>query len=334
MSKKPRIVCFGEVMLRMTAPDHEAMLQSPRFDATVGGAEANVAVALSHFGDDGSLVTVLPDNALGHAVLGEVRRHGVDTSHVRFAKGRLGLYFVTRGAGVRASDVLYDRARSVFADAKSDLIDWNAALAGSDRLHLSGVTPATGPNGAAAAERAAKEAARLGVRLSFDGNFRATLWSQWDGDAPGILGRILANADIAFIDERDLALILKRSFSDRSEAFDAAFAAFPRLERIACTTRAVSPAGAMTLAASLHTRTTATHAAPILLGDVVDRIGSGDAFVAGLLHALSRDFNDQRAVDFALAAAAWKHSVPGDFLAVTEAVLLQFLSDGVRDVRR
>ncbi len=90
----------------------------------------------------------------------------------------------------------------------------------------------------------------------------------------------------------------------------------------------------MTLAASLHTRTTATHAVPILLGDVVDRIGSGDAFVAGLLHALSRDFNDQRSVDFALAAAAWKHSVPGDFLAVTEAVLLQFLSDGVRDVRR
>jgi 2-dehydro-3-deoxygluconokinase len=334
MSRKSRTVCFGEIMLRMTAPGHEMLLQSPKLEATVGGAEANVAVAMSHFGDDASFVTILPDNALGRAVLGEVRKHGVDTSGVHFAKGRLGLYFVTLGAGVRASDVLYDRVRSAFAEAKAELIDWSTVLTGADRLHLSGVTPATGPNGAAAAERAAMEAARLGVKLSFDGNFRATLWSQWDGDAPGILGRILAQADIAFIDERDLALILKRSFKDRLEAFEAAFAAFPRLERIACTARAVTPAGAMTLAASLHTRTHATHAAPILLGDVIDRIGSGDAFVAGLLHALTHQFDAQKAIDFALAAAAWKCSVPGDFLTVPEAALLQFLSDGVRDVRR
>jgi 2-dehydro-3-deoxygluconokinase len=329
-----RTVCFGEVMMRLTAPGHESLLQSPRLEATWGGAELNVAVALASFGGNASFVTVLPENVLGRAAFSEIRKYGVDASNVRFAKGRLGLYFVTAGAGIRATEVLYDRARSAFADAAPDLFDWQSVLAHADRLHLSGVTPAIGPGGSAAAERAAREAARLGVKLSFDGNFRATLWSQWDGDAPSILARILANADIAFVDERDIALVLKRSFQDRHDAFAAAFAALPQLERIACTTRAMSPSGAATLAASLYSRDAVVHGQPIHLGAVIDRIGSGDAFVAGVLHGLAHEFDAQKIVDFALSAAAWKHSVPGDFLAVSEAQLLQFLSDGVRDVRR
>src|SRR5262249_2289195 len=290
------------------------LLEAPSFDAAFGGAEANVAVSLAHLGTDAALVTILPENALGRAALSEIACHGVGIESVRLAPGRLGLYFVTQGAGVRASEVLYDRTRSTFAEAAPDTIDWSAALAGATRLHISGVTPAIGAKAAAASIRAANEASRLGVALSFDANYRATLWSQWDGDAPAVLHAILAHADIAFLEERDIALILNLQFraddenGRRLRAGGAAFERFPKLVIIACTTRRRLPGGGVELGASLYARETSTHAQPVALGDVVDRIGSGDAFAAGLLHGLGRGMAEAEALEFALAAAAYKHS--------------------------
>ena len=335
-----RVVCFGEVMLRLTAPRRGLLLQAPSFDATFGGAEANVAVSLAQLGTEAALVSILPDNALGQAALSRLAAHGVHTEAVQFVPGRLGTYYVTLGAGIRAAEVLYDRKNSSFAEAKPDAIDWEKVLAGATRLHISGVTPAIGANAASAAIRAAQEAERLGVRVSFDGNYRATLWSQWNGDAPAILGEILAHADIAFLEDRDIALILGSRFTGddekalRLKAARAAFERFPNLVTIAHTQRRRMSGGGTELGASLYTRADDFHAQPIALGEIVDRIGAGDAFAAALLHGLSRRMTEARALDFALAAAAYKHSLPGDFNLVSEAELVGFLRDGARDVRR
>ena len=191
-----RVVCFGELLLRFSAPGHELLLQTPRLDVHVGGAEANVAVGLARLGRPAAMISAVPDNALGQAALGELRRHGVDVAGVQTLPGRMGLYFLSAGAVTRPFEVLYDRAASAFALAQPDLIDWDAALAGASWLHLSGVTPALGARAAEAAIRAAEGAVRLGVPVSFDGNYRAKLWAAWEGDGPAILRRLMAAADL------------------------------------------------------------------------------------------------------------------------------------------
>src|ERR1700761_7761131 len=178
------IACFGEILLRLCAPQSELLLQSRGFAADVGGAEANVAVALARWGHAASVVSVLPDNALGRAAAGELRRHGVTTDALQFRPGRMGLYFLAVGAGHRPSEVLYDRENSAFALAPPELIDWGAVLTGMSWLHLSGITPAVGSQAAEAALRAVAAARSQGVAISFDCNYRSKLWERWKGEAP------------------------------------------------------------------------------------------------------------------------------------------------------
>ena len=168
----PRVVCFGELLLRLGAPGNQLLLQSPTLDVHAGGAEANVGVSLAHFGHDVAMISVVADNPLGAAVAGELRRHGVDTSRVRRSDGRMGLYFLTTGAGHRPSEVVYDRADSAFASARADSYDWPALLQGAQWLHLSGVSPALGMEAAQATLAAARAANERGIKVSFDGNFR------------------------------------------------------------------------------------------------------------------------------------------------------------------
>lgn len=313
-----RIVCFGEILIRLSAPGREKLLQSNRLNICIGGAEANVAVSLARLGEDAAMVSVLPDNALGHAARDELRRHGVDISRVRWSAGRMGSYYLTNGAMQRPSDVLYDRAGSAFALAESDLIDWDAALSGARFLHISGITPALGPNGAASALAAAQAADRLNVPISMDGNYRAKLWEEWDGDSARILHDLFALATIAFADARDIALVLQRTFEGDARhqlqlAADAAFDAFPKLGRIACTRRHQSSVDHHSISAAMFTRHAAFEAKVYELSGVVDRVGAGDAFVGGMLHAMLQGMADDAALDFALAASVLKHSIPGDF---------------------
>ena len=336
-----RIVCSGEMLIRLSPPGGGLLLQQPRLEVCFGGAETNVAVSLSRLGQAARLVSVLPDNPLGRAALDEARRHGVDTGGVRFGAGRMGLYFVTPGAVLRPAEVLYDRAGSAFAEAEPDLIDWEAELDGAGLLHLSGVTPALGPKGAAAAIRAVKAARAQGVPVSFDGNYRAKLWAAWDGDAPAVLRDLLAGARIAFIDERDLALALGRAFPGASDAdrrraaATVAFETFPRLQRMASTSRRAHGVDRHELSAVLFDRNGAElHASAPPLEGIVDRIGGGDAFAAGLLHGLRRGWPDQAALDFALAAACLKHATPGDFNLAGEADVAACLDQTGLDVRR
>ena len=335
------IVCFGEVLVRLTAPDSELLLQSGRLNANFGGAETNVAVSLSRLGGRSRMVSVLPDNAIGRAAFDELRRHGVNVSGIRFAEGRMGLYFLTPGAVLRPSDVIYDRWGSVFAEAEPDAVDWPAMLSGAAALHLSGVTPALGPKAAQAALRAAKAANALGVPVSFDGNYRGKLWAKWDGDGPKILRELLACATLAFVDDRDIALVLKTSFEARDaaerrrKAAKAAFETFPNLKRIATTCRAQESMDRHELSAVTFARDgrEVSSKAETLTG-IVDRIGAGDAFAAGLLHGLQKGLDDQAALDFAKAAACLKHGIPGDFNLAGEADVKAMLAQEGLDIRR
>ena len=336
-----RVVCFGEVMLRLSAPPGELLMQSGRLAVHVGGAEANAAVSLARFGHSAAVVTRLPDNPLGRAARDELRGHGVDVSGVTTGEGRMGLYFLTPGAVLRASEVHYDRAGSAFALAQPDSFDWDAILAGAGWLHISGVTPAVGPNPAESALRAVRAARRLGVRVSFDGNYRAKLWAVWQGDGPAVLRELLAHADLAFLNEQDVGLALGRRFDDpdlrtrRRHAAASAFEAFPHLQRMAATVRVQHGVDDQEISALLFARGGAeAEASPYNLSGVVDRIGGGDAFAAGVLHGLLQGQDDAEALNFGLAAAALKHSVMGDFNLVSEADVRTLAAGVGLDVKR
>ena len=335
-----RIVCFGELLLRLGAPERQLLLQQPRFEVHVGGAEANVAVSLARFGHRSAMASVVADNALGSAAIGELRRHGVDSGGVAQRAGRMGLYFLTTGAMQRPSDVLYDRAHSAFALADPEAYDWSALLEGATHFHFSGVTPAVGANAAAAAERAMRAARERGLFVSFDGNFRAKLWQAWRGDAPGILRRLFDCADLAFADHRDIATVLGVQFAGiaiedlNQAAAHAAFAAFPRLQRMATTIRVQHSVDRHTLSAELLTRDARIFAEGYELDGIVDRIGGGDAFAAGLLHGLISKLSDAESLRFGLAAACLKHSIPGDFNLASVADVEALMGERRFDVKR
>ena len=335
-----QVVCFGEVLLRLSAPGKELLLQSPRFDVHIGGAEANVAVSLRQLGHAAAVVTALPDSTLGRACASELRRHGVATDAIQFRDARMGMYFLTHGAGHRPAEVLYDRANSAFATAAADLYDWDAVLAGASWLHISGITPAVSAEGAEAALRAMRAAHAHGASVSFDCNFRSRLWGARAHEAPPVLRRLCEQAHVLFGDERDIAFMLGSATEDgasaqkRRRAADAAFKAFPHLRYMACTERMRRSVDVQELAGALLGNAGSWNSRPYPLYGIVDRIGAGDAFAAGVLHGLILGFEPQKVVDFATAAAALKHSIPGDFNLASKADVEAVLSELQIDVRR
>lgn len=338
---KRGVVCFGEVLLRLNAPGRELMLQSGRLDVHVGGAEANVAVSLASFGHSASVVTVLPDNPLGVAARAALRRHGVDTEHVRLVEGgRIGLYFMSTGAGHRPSQIVYDRRDSAFAAAPADLVDWAAATQGAGWLHVSGITPALCAHSAGAALRAVRSARELGLLVSFDCNYRAQLWESWNSDPARSLRELLEQADLAFADGRVLALVLQQDASrftgpeGLERAAAAAFVAFPRLQHIATTIRTEHSVDHHELSAVMASRHALYSTRKYSLDGIVDRIGSGDAFAAGILHGRLSGLEAQETLDFGLAAACLKHSIPGDVSLATVADVQHLLAERGFAVKR
>lgn len=234
--------------------------------------------------------------------------------------------------------MIYDRAGSSFAEMPSDAWDWDTLLHGVDRLHLSGITPALGPVPAASAIAAAQAAAARGIAVSFDGNWRGKLWERWDSDPRGILTQLVAEADLLFGNHRDIGLLLGRDFggegeSRRREAVEAAFAAFPKLQTIASTARHVEHVDLHRLSARIDTRSGSAQTEEVVLAGIVDRIGGGDAFAAGVLHALRRGGDSAEAARTGLALAALKHSLPGDASLFRQADIDAYLAGGL-DVRR
>lgn len=333
-----RLVFFGELLIRLTAPGNELLMQSPALSLHVGGAEANVAIGLAHLGHDCAMVSSIPPNALGRGAVAAVRGAGVDCSAVTSHPGRMGLYFLSVGAGLRASEIVYDRAGSSFAATGPDDYDFDRLLAGAGLLHLSGITPALGPRSAEAALAAARAAKRLGVPVSFDGNYRAMLWDAWDGDPRAILSELIGTADILFGNHRDLSLVLERAFSGegedrRREAAEAGFAAFPNLRLIASTARHTVTADHHRIAARIDLRDESHQTADVDVTGIVDRIGAGDAFAAGVLHAHLSGGDARAMAESGLALACLKHSLPGDASRFGQSDIDAFHS-GALDVRR
>ena len=253
------IACFGELLLRLTAPGRELLLQTPRLDVHIGGAEANVAVGLARLGHSTRMVSRVPANDLGEAAIGYLRRYGVDAGGVSAGGGRMGLYFLSPGAGLRASAIVYDREASSFAAASIGDFDLDRLLDGVDLLHMSGITPALGPVSAELGVAVAEAARAKGIAISFDGNYRAQLWQRWDSDPRSILTRLVGTAEIFFGNHRDISLLLGSQFSGegedrRREAAQAAFDAFPGLRLIASTARHVTDADTHRISARSDSR--------------------------------------------------------------------------------
>lgn len=332
------VVCFGEILLRLSPPEQQMLVQAVSLDLVVGGAEANVASALASLGHAVRFAGVVADNPLGDRALAALRGSGVDTRCVNRAPGRMGLYFLEAGSGPRPSAITYDRAGSAFAEAAPDAIDFAGALAGARLLHSGGITPALGPKGVALARAAHSAARAAGVPLCFDGNFRAQLWASWDSDPAAILRELVADATILIGNHRDIALLLGQPFSGegearRREAAEAAFDAFPNLELIASTARHLVTSDHHRIAARVDSRAGSHQTEEIDVTGIVDRIGTGDAFAAGVLDGWLGGGDLAVMAQRGLALAALKHTIPGDMCPVSRAMLDGF-SAGAGDVRR
>jgi 2-dehydro-3-deoxygluconokinase len=330
-----KFLAFGELLVRLSPPRPELLLQRPTLTVWLAGAEANVATALAKLRHQVAFVSHVPDNDLGSWAVATLRSHGVDTSAVAIGGQRMGLYFVTLGAGARATDVLYDREGSAFATAPAAQWDWDELLEGVGHLHLTGITLALGCEPAEAAIAAASAAAARGIRVSFDGNWRGKLWARWDGDPKAYLRQVMTSVDILFGNRRDLGLMLGRDFPepDMHAAASAAFGAFPRLTMIASTERQIVSSDVHDFAARIDCRDRFVETGKVRIEAIVDRVGTGDAFVAGVLHELLGSGDVDVAARTGLALAVLKHSLPGDAALFSQRDIDAFQA-GEHDIRR
>ena len=316
------VACFGEILLRFAACDGATLRDTAKLDVHVGGAEANVAVALANLGFATRMVSALPNNALGTLALKALRREGVDGDHVVTAEGRMGTYFLTPAAGPRGGEVVYDRARSAFAETQ----DYDpAVLDGVRHLHVSGISLAVSEASSTATRALARKAKERGLTLSFDGNYRPSLWKASGRDGRDEIAEMVAMADILFGNHKDVSLLLGREFSGdgaarRREAALALLEKFPDLTAISSTARHVENGTTHRIVARIDSREAAAESEERVLTGIIDRIGTGDAFAAGVLASWLQDASDlQGAVDGGIALAALKHYEPGDFCRANAA---------------
>lgn len=329
----PTVVTFGELMLRLEAPGFERLLQSPSLNVSFGGAEANVAISLAHFGVGSRYVTRLPSNALGDGAVRALRAEGVDTRFIARGGDRLGLNFTETGIGQRPSTVLYDRAGSALSRISEQDVDWGAALADADWFHWSGITPALG-DGVLRATEAALEAAReAGATISFDLNYRRALWSP--DEARRVLTALMGPVDVLMANPgvvRDILGVEAQSPDPLPQVLCAELG----LNRVALTQREDLSASENGWSATLFdAESQKLYESQRYVLPVVDRIGGGDAFAAGLIFALLDGRDAESALRFGVAAGALKLTVPGDFnrVRVDEVDSLLAGEDGGR-VRR
>jgi 2-dehydro-3-deoxygluconokinase len=323
-----RVVTFGEIMLRLMPPGYERFLQTPQFVATFGGGEANVAVSASIFGLPASFVTVLPpNNAIADAVIAELRRFNVDTSQIVRAKGRMGLYFVEAGANQRASKVIYDRDYTSIMLAKPGDIDWAKAFDSAGWFHITGITPALSESAAALALESVAAAKKQGLTVSCDLNYRKNLWKY--GKKPAeVMPELLKFVDVAIANEEDcqMSLGIQMDVDVHSGKLDPAayealtkkvLHAYPNLKSIAITLRESHNASHNGWSACMNDRDQFMVSRHYDITHIVDRVGGGDSFAAGLIYGLSMLNTHQEALEFAVAASCLKHSISGDFNRVT-----------------
>lgn len=324
-----KVITFGEILLRLSTERHLRFSQATNFNATYGGGEFNVAVSLANYGFDTEFVTRLPKNDIGECALQEIRKHHVGTRNIQFGGDRLGIYFLETGAGTRGSKVVYDRAHSAIAAIEPNSIDWKAVFKGADWFHWSGVTPAISNNAAAVCLEAVKAAHEMGITISSDLNYRSKLW-KYGKEPKEVMPQLLKYSNV-ILGDLDTAFFMTgqekqdpdyQDMESLPELYDLLYKGSPDLSYVATTLRYSVNASHQKIGGILYDGKKIHYAIIREVTPVVDRVGSGDAFMGGLIYGLLQDTIDrQQTIDFAAAACCIKHTITGDFnLATLEEI--------------
>ncbi|MBW6497153.1 MAG: sugar kinase [Bacteroidales bacterium] len=327
MDKK--VVVFGEIMLRLATHDYLRFSQATSLNATFGGGEANVAVSLANYGIPTDFVSRMPDNDIAKACLMDLKRYGVGVDNVISGGSRLGIYFLETGAVSRGSKVIYDRAHSAISEIKKGMIDWDKVLEGATWFHWTGITPAISQGAAEVCLEAIETANRKGITVSCDLNYRKNLW-KYGKTAGEVMPQLVAGNDVVLGNEEDAAMVLGihpegvdvTSGHVEAAAYESVsrqiMKAFPRCKMVITTLRGSFSANHNSWAGVLWDGNKLFESRQYQITHIVDRVGGGDSFMGGLIYGLLSYGDDhQKALDFAVAASALKHTIYGDFNLVT-----------------
>ena len=340
-----KVLTFGEIMLRLKTPGRERLMQSPLLEATFGGGEANVAVSLANYGKDAAFLTVLPENALGDACLGELRRFNVDTSRILRGPGRIEIYFLEAGANQLPSKVIYDRENSSIALSGPGTIDWDIAFKGVDWFHITGITPAISRSLMELSMESVKEAKKRGIKVSCDLNYRKNLW-KYGVKAQDVMRELASYVDVLIANEEDVQKSLGITIDVNVESGEIdhekyrylsqkVLETYPNAEMIAITLRESKSADINGWSACLNDRKNFYVSRHYQINDIIDRVGGGDSFGGGLIYGLTHCETSEEALEFAVAASCLKHSISGDFNRVTLDDVKKLLAgDGSGRVQR
>ena len=338
MTKK--IVTFGEIMLRLTPPGFQRFVQARSYDLIYGGGEANVAASLAHFGVPVEYVTRLPANDIGDACLNFLRQYGIGTGHIARGGDRLGIYFLEMGSAQRGSKVIYDRAASALATIEPGMIDWQAAFAGAGWFHWTGITPAISEGAAAACLEAVQIAREMGLTVSCDLNYRKKLW-KWGRSAAEVMPDLVSLCDAAVGNEEDADKVFgiraagadvlggKVEAGAYVDVCEQLVERFPNLKTVAITLRGSLSASHNTWSGILWQQGQIYTAPRYDVTPIVDRVGGGDSFCAGLIFGLQSYDDPQQALNFAVAASCLKHTILGDFNLVSVAEVEKLMGGDV-----
>lgn len=325
-----KVVTFGEVMLRLSTPKNERFMQSPSFDAVFGGGEANVAVSLAYYGQPVKFVTRLPENDIADACIREMRGFGVDTNSILRGGERMGIYFLETGAVSRASKVIYDRAHSAISEIQTGMVDWDKVLEDANWFHWTGITPAISQSAADVCKEGIEVANSKGITVSTDLNYRKNLW-KYGVKADQMMPELVKGCDIILGNEEDAekSLGITPKGVDVSKGHVEAEAyedvskqimdKYPRCKKVITTLRGSVNANHNSWSGVLYDGKTLFQAPEYQITHIVDRVGGGDSFMGGLIYGLLNYENDQKALNFAVAASCLKHTIHGDYNRVTVA---------------
>ena len=317
MDKK--VITFGEIMLRLATPDYLRFCQSDKLNATFGGGEANVAVSLANYGIATEFVTRLPKNDIARACVMDLRKYGVGTSHIVYGGDRLGIYFLETGAVARASKVVYDRAHSAISEIQPGMVNWEEVFKDASWFHWTGITPAISQGAADACLEAIPVANRMGIPVSCDLNYRKNLW-KYGKMASEVMPELVAGCDVILGNEEDAekATNGEVNAAEFESVCTQLMAKFPRAKKVIITLRGAINANHNTWGGVLYAKGKLYQSRRYDITHIVDRVGGGDSFMGGLIYGLlTYTTDDQKALDFAVAASCLKHTIYGDFNQVT-----------------
>lgn len=337
-----KVITFGEIMLRLAAPDYLKLIQTDKFDASYAGAEANVAVSLANFGIETDYITCLPDNPIAERCIMNLRGYKVGVDYIQRSNKRMGILYLETGSNARPSRVFYDRENSAFATMDPNILDWHEILKDAQWLHWTGITPGLSENTAEMCRQAIKAANAMGITVSCDINYRRNLWN-YGKKASEIMPDLVTGCDIILGNEEDC----EKVFGIKPENFNAnhtngnikqstfisvckqMMKRFPRCKKIALTLRGAINANHNTWGGILYDGENLYQSHRYDITDIVDRVGSGDSFMGGLIYGLlTYSNNNQKALEFAVAASCLKHTIKGDFNQFSVSEIEDLINNG------